>query len=219
MATDWADSRAKISQAVDVLSQDGSINVIANGRERQIDVSYVGGLGGDTGSRQGNVLTLVPEYRALWPYWYDINPKRQLVDLSTAATGVKFPILFPLYFGTAGYSASFSLTAGDVPSPWTCQIYGPFTRVQLSKLRTGETIDVQVGVNDRETLNISTYPGERRLQVDTAGGLKDVLSGITANSVFWTIGPGLTTCAIKITSTTPNRVAVFNWKNYYKGSN
>jgi hypothetical protein len=218
MAGSWIDSREKIGNAIDVLAQDGAINVIANGRERQLDVAYVGGLGNDTGSRSGTVLTLVPEYRAMWPYWYDVTAQVQPVDLQFAVAGAPMPMSFPVFFGATGLAMSFTLEGGDVASPWSCAIQGPLTRVELARLDTREVLDIAATVNAGERLLLSTYTGQRRVKIDTASGVKDVLSGPLDRSIYWQIGPGLTSCAIRITGTT-NRVATFNWYKYYRSSN
>jgi hypothetical protein len=44
---------------------------------RRLDVEYAGGAEGDTSARRGTAFTLVPEFKAASPYWYDATQQRR----------------------------------------------------------------------------------------------------------------------------------------------
>lgn len=214
----WEGARMAVGQALRAFWQGGVLEVTANGHVRRLDVVYAGGAEGDTSARRGTAFTLVPQFKAAAPYWYDATLQSQLVDLALAAAGLSFPLALPLFFGTAGLSSAFTLEGGDAPSPWAATIQGPLTRVVLARLDTGDTLDITTTVNAGELLLLSAAPGQRRPRIDTSAGVRDVLGGLSATSTWWPVGPGTTPCALTITGTT-GRQATFRWAPAYTASN
>jgi hypothetical protein len=213
----WEAARAAVGAALGAFWQGGVLEVIANGHARRLDVAYAGGAEGDTGARRGTAFTLVPEFKAAAPYWYDATQAVQVVDLALATTGVAFPLSFPVFFGTAGVSAAFTLQGGDAPSPWAATIQGPLTRVQLTRTDTGDTLDITTTVHAGELLLLSSAPGQRRPRIDTSAGIQDVPGGASATSTWWLVGPGATPCMLVVTGTS-GRQATIRWYPAYTAS-
>jgi hypothetical protein len=216
-AASWEASRDRLGTLVDLFMQGGTLEVAANGRTRRLDVLYAGGLDGDTGYRGPARFTVVPEFRALWPYWYDVAEQSQTVAMALAGAGVAFPITFPFFFEATGTARQFTLTGGAVAGPFAVEITGPLGRVQLARLDTNEVLDLTYPLGTGQTLRINTAVGERRALVDTGAGILVARGALSTDSVFWQLGPGATPCALVIDQA--NRQATFTWRNYYRSSN
>jgi hypothetical protein len=201
----WEDARAAVGAAVRAFGLGGVLEVTANGHARRLDVEYAGGAEGDTGARRGTAFTLVPEFKAASPYWYDATQQAQVVDLALTTDGIAFPLTFPIWFGTAGFSSAFTLMGGDAPSPWAAAIQGPLTRVQLTRADTLDTLDITATVNAGELLLLSS------------ARIKDVPGGVSATSTWWQVGPGATPCLLIVTGTS-GRQATFRWYPAYAAS-
>jgi hypothetical protein len=211
----WEDAQDKVAAAATLLAQDGYLKVIRGAVERRLDVRYAGGLEGDTGARRGpSVQTLVPEYRATQPYWYDPTEQTALVDTAASQLGVQLPMALPVLFLSPGENAVGSLQAGDVASPWTFEALGPFTRVQLVKLATGERLDLTKVIPYGSTLRLSTHPGTHQVTLDTGFGAEPLRGGLSLDSTYWQLDPGLNQVAVIFTGAT-NKSGLFRWHKRY----
>jgi hypothetical protein len=217
-ATGHDDALAQERIAVNALTQDGYLESVVNGVTRRLDVAYRGGLEGDTASRQGGANgwpVLIPEYVAGQPYWYDPAPQQSVIDLSLAPAGITWPVTFPIFFPEVGVADSRVLTAGDAGGPWTATVTGPFTRVELMRLNSSDTLDLTWPVLVGEVARFNTGLGQRRVTVETAAGAVNATSGLSTDSSFWQLDPGANTVAVRVTGGNGATQIVWEYSAYY----
>lgn len=213
----WDDALDKGRETVNHLAQSGYFESSANGATRRLDVHYRGGLEGDSASRAGYWMPAVVEYLAPSPYWYDPVEQGGTIDMSAVASGVGFPITFPLFFPVAGESTQFSVTAGDVAGPWRATIVGPLTGTKLMRLDTNEVLNISgLALGAGQTLHLNTAPGQHRVQYDDGFALRRVPGNLIApDSRFWQLKGGLNQLAVVVSGGATATVG-FYWHNRYQ---
>lgn len=98
------------------------------------------------------------------PYWLDdegIN-----IDIKSVKGGLKFPIKFPNKFALLSFYKEIE-NEGDVEAPVQIEYIGPALNPRISNETTGEFIQVNMEIGEKEKLVIDTREGKETVNLIT----------------------------------------------------
>ncbi len=154
-------------------------------------VMYQGGCEFNTAQRLGPAgLPLVVRFKALDPWWWKATQNTFSVGLDTEG-GITVPLEFPLVVEPEGLHATATLVGGGNIESWPdFEVRGPGTDPVMENTTTGERMEVQVDLQEGDTLLVSTRPLKRSITLATGGTTKNLLSKRKAGSKWPSIQPG-----------------------------
>ncbi len=116
------------------------------------------------------------------PYWLD--EEDTLADIKSVRGGFKFPLRLPTTFANVSFYKNV-VNKGDVEAPVEIEYIGPATNPRITNETTGEFIQVNMEISEREKLVINTAEGQETVNLITPNGIKDVYNNIDLNSTFF----------------------------------
>jgi hypothetical protein len=116
------------------------------------------------------------------PYWLDEN--EQTIDIKSVKGGLIFPIKFPNKFAQVSFYKDIN-NDGDVEMPIQVIYQGPATNPKILNETTGEYIQINMEIGEKETLIIDTTSGKETVNLITPNETKDVYNKINLNSTFF----------------------------------
>lgn len=149
------------------------------------------------------------------PYFLDeegIN-----IDIKSVRGGLKFPLVLPNHFALVTFYKEVE-NLGDVDAPIQIEYTGPATNPKITNETTGEYIQVNMEIGEKEKLVINTAEGRETVNLITPHETKDVYNNIDLNSTFFKLIVGKN--LIKYSSDVEgakDKVTIIDYTNKYVG--
>ncbi len=116
------------------------------------------------------------------PYWLD--EEDSLIDIKSVKGGLKFPLKLKNCFSKVNFYKEIE-NIGDVETPIKIEYIGPAKNPRITNETTGEFIQVNMEISDKEKLVINTAEGEETVNLISPVGIKDVFNEIDIESTFF----------------------------------
>lgn len=149
------------------------------------------------------------------PYWLD--EKGQDIDIKSVSGGLIFPLDLANKFATVSFYKEID-NIGDVEAPIQIEYIGPATNPKIENETTGEYIQVNMEIGEKEKLVIDTREGKETVNLITPHGIEDVYNKIDLNSTFFKLIVGKN--LIKYSSDVEgakDKVTIIDYTNKYVG--
>ena len=149
------------------------------------------------------------------PYWLD--EKGIDIDIKSVRGGLKFALELPTTFATVSFYKEID-NLGDVEAPVQIEYIGPASNPRVTNETTGEYIQVNMEIGEKEKLIIDTREGKETVNLITPHEIKDVYNEIDLNSTFFKLIVGKN--LIKYSSdaeTSKDSVKIVDYSNKYVG--
>lgn len=149
------------------------------------------------------------------PYWLDEEGKD--IEIKSVSGGMKFPLTLSNIFSRISFFKEIE-NEGDTEAPIEIEYIGPATNPRITNETTGEYIQVNMSIDEKEKLIINTAQGKETVNLVTPTQIKDVYNNIDLNSTFFQLIVGKN--LIKYSSddeTAKDRVTIRNYTNRYVG--
>lgn len=116
------------------------------------------------------------------PYWLDEEGRD--IDIKSVRGGLSFPIVLPNHFALVNFYKEID-NQGDVEAPIQIEYTGPASNPRVTNETTGEYIQVNMEIGEKEKLVINTAEGQETVNLITPHETKDVYNNIDLNSTFF----------------------------------
>ena len=149
------------------------------------------------------------------PYWLDEEGID--IDIKSVRGGLKFSLELPTTFATVSFYKEIE-NVGDVEAPVQIEYTGPASNPRVTNETTGEYIQVNMDIGEKEKLIIDTREGKETVNLITPHEIKDVYNKIDLNSTFFKLIVGKN--LIKYSSdaeTSKDSVKIVDYSNKYVG--
>jgi phage-related protein len=129
--------------------------------------------------------------------------------------GLQFPLSFPINFATTADNMVIN-NDGDTKTPLRIEFRGPATGCRITKIGTGEYVDVTYTLLTGEKLIIDTDPVQISVSfVDASGVVTSAFNKINPLSTFFQLTTGINT--ISFTTATGSPEVYLYWRIRYAG--
>lgn len=149
------------------------------------------------------------------PYWLD--EEGMDIDIKSVRGGLKFVLELPSTFATVSFYKEIE-NSGDVEAAVQIEYTGPASNPKIANETTGEYIQVNMDIGEKEKLIIDTREGKETVNLITPHEVKDVYNKIDLNSTFFKLIVGKN--LIKYSSdaeTSKDSVKIIDYSNKYVG--
>lgn len=149
------------------------------------------------------------------PYWLDEIGKD--IDIKSVSGGLKFPVeLATVFFNINFYKEINNI--GDAEVPVQIEYIGPAKNPKVTNKTTGEYIQVNMEIGEKEKLIIDTREGKETVNLITPNETKDVYNEIDLTSTFFKliVGKNLIEYSSDIEGA-KDKVTIKNYTNKYVG--
>lgn len=116
------------------------------------------------------------------PYWLD--EEGQDIDIKSVKGGLQFPLSLANTFSKVSFYKEIE-NHGDVESPVEIEYIGPATNPKITNETTGEYIQVNMEIGEKEKLVINTREGKETVNLITPNETLDMYNKIDLNSTFF----------------------------------
>lgn len=149
------------------------------------------------------------------PYWLD--EEGQDIDIKSVRGGLKFPLILPNQFALVSFYKEIN-NEGDIEAPVQIEYVGPALNPRITNDTTGEYIQVNMEIGEKETLIIDTREGKETVNLITPHETIDVYNKIDLNSTFFKliVGKNLIKYSSDIEGA-KDRVTIKDYTNKYVG--
>jgi len=149
------------------------------------------------------------------PYWLDKEGKD--IDIKSVNGGLSFPLLLPNSFSLISFYKEID-NIGDVEVPVQIEYIGPALNPRITNETTGEYIQVNMEIDEKEKLVIDTKEGKETVNLITPHEVKDVYNNIDLNSTFFKliVGKNLIKYSSDIEGA-KDKVTINDYTNKYVG--
>lgn len=149
------------------------------------------------------------------PYWLD--EEGQNIDIKSVSGGLKFPLTLANTFSRVTFYKEID-NVGDVESPIQIEYTGPAKNPKITNKTTGEYIQVNMDIGEKEKLVIDTREGKETVNLITPNEIKDVYNEIDLSSTFFKliVGKNLIEYSSDIEGA-KDRVTIKDYTNKYVG--
>ena len=149
------------------------------------------------------------------PYFLDAEGIN--IDIKSVKGGLKFPLTLSNHFALVSFYKEID-NKGDVEAPIQIEYTGPALNPRITNETTGEYIQLNMELGEKEKLVINTAEGKETVNLITPHDVKDVYNNIDLNSTFFKliIGKNL----IKYSSDaelSKDSVRIIDYTNKYVG--
>ena len=154
------------------------------------------------------------QFVASQPRRYTAVQSTASTGLPTAGTGLVYPLVYPLDYGSGGTPGAVqALNAGDTATPCVLTVRGPATMPSVANQTLNKTLEFSI-----------TLAGSDVLTVDTAAGT--VLLNGTANRLYtltakstpvedWLLAPSINDVAFRATAYDAAALLTVTWRSAY----
>lgn len=149
------------------------------------------------------------------PYWLDEDGID--IDIKSVRGGLTFPLSLANHFSLVSFYKEIE-NMGDVEAPIQIEYVGPATNPKITNETTGEYIQVNMEIGEKEKLVIDTREGKETVNLITPHEIKDVYNNIDLNSTFFKLIVGKN--LIKYSSDVEgakDKVTIKDYTNKYVG--
>lgn len=148
---------------------------------------------------------------------YFLDEKGTDIDIKSVSGGLSFTLVLPSHFALVSFYKEIE-NKGDIEAPIQIEYTGPALNPRVTNETTGEYIQVNMEIAEKEKLVINTAEGKETVNLITPNGTKDVYNNIDLKSTFFKliIGKNL----IKYSSdaeTSKDSVRIIDYTNKYVG--
>ncbi len=149
------------------------------------------------------------------PYWLD--EKGQDIDIKSVSGGLKFSLILPNKFSTVSFYKEID-NKGDVEAQIQIEYIGPAKNPKVTNETTGEYIQVNMEIGEKEKLVIDAREGKETVNLITPHEVKDVYNKIDLNSTFFKliVGKNLIKYSSDIEGA-KDKVTIKDYTNKYVG--
>lgn len=150
------------------------------------------------------------------PYWLD--EKGVDIDIKSVRGGLKFPLKLPNKFATVSFYKEID-NKGDVEAPVQIEYVGPAKNPRVTNETTGEFIQVNMEIGEKEKLVIDTREGKETVNLITPHEVRDVYNNIdlkSSMSLKLIVGKNLIRYSSDIEGA-KDRVTIKDYTNKYVG--
>lgn len=149
------------------------------------------------------------------PYWLD--EEGEDIDIKSVRGGLKFPLILPNQFALVSFYKEIN-NEGDIEAPVQIEYVGPALNPRITNDTTGEYIQVNMEIGEKETLIIDTREGKETVNLITPHETIDVYNKIDLNSTFFKliVGKNLIKYSSDIEGA-KDRVTIKDYTNKYVG--
>lgn len=116
------------------------------------------------------------------PYWLDENDTFE--NIKSIRGGLKFKLSLPNKFATTTFYKNIN-NIGDIETPVQIEYEGPALNPRITNETTGEYIQINMEIAEKEKLIINTAEGQETVNLVTPHEIKDVYNNIDLNSTFF----------------------------------
>lgn len=116
------------------------------------------------------------------PYWLDEN--EQTIDIKSVKGGLQFPLSLSTMFAQVSFYKEVD-NIGDVEMPVQIVYEGPASNPKILNETTGEYIQINMDIGEKEKIVIDTAEGKETVNLITPNEIKDVYNKINLNSTFF----------------------------------
>lgn len=150
------------------------------------------------------------------PYWLD--EKGVDIDIKSVTGGLKFPLSLATTFATVSFYKEIE-NEGDTDAPVQIEYVGPALNPRITNETTGEYIQVNMEIGEKEKLVIDTREGRETVNLITPHKIKDVYNNIDLNSTFFKliVGKNLIKYSSDIEGA-KDKVTIKDYTNKYAGA-
>lgn len=150
------------------------------------------------------------------PYWLD--EKGQDIEIKSVNSGLKFPLKLSTSFAKVSFFKEID-NKGDTEAPIQIEYIGPALNPRITNETTGEYIQVNMQIDEKEKLVIDTREGKETVNLITPNEIKDVYNNIDLNSTFFKliIGKNLIKYSSDIEGA-KDKVTIIDYTNKYIGA-
>lgn len=140
------------------------------------------------------------------------------IDIKSVTGGLKFPITLATTFATVTFYKEIE-NKGDADAPVQIEYIGPALNPRITNETTGEYIQVNMEIGEKEKLVIDTREGKETVNLMTPHGTKDVYNNIDLNSTFFKliVGKNLIKYSSDIEGS-KDKVTIKDYTNKYTGA-
>lgn len=165
--------------------------------------------------RKNNHDTATISFYCEDPYWLDEAGKD--IDIKSVKGGLKFPLSLSTTFSDVSFYKEID-NIGDVEAAIKIEYTGPATNPKITNETTGEYIQVNMDIGEKEKLVIDTREGKETVNLITPNEIKDVYNKIDLNSTFFKliIGKNLIKYSSNIEGA-KDKVTIKDYTNKYVG--
>lgn len=149
------------------------------------------------------------------PYWLDAEGKD--IDIKSVKGGLTFPLTLPNCFSSVSFYKEVE-NIGDEEVAVQIEYTGPAKNPRITNETTGEYIQVNMEIGEKEKLVINTAEGKETVNLITPHETIDVYNNIDLNSTFFKLIVGKN--LIKYSSdaeTSKDSVKIKDYSNKYVG--
>lgn len=149
------------------------------------------------------------------PYWLDEKGKN--IDIKSILGGLSFPLTLATTFSNISFYKEIE-NEGDVEAPVQIEYVGPASNPRVTNETTGEYIQVNMQIDEKEKLLIDTREGKETVNLITPNEVKDVYNSIDLNSTFFKliVGKNLIKYSSDIEGA-KDKVTIKDYTNKYVG--
>ena len=149
------------------------------------------------------------------PYWLDEKGKN--IDIKSILGGLSFPLTLATTFSNISFYKEIE-NEGDVEAPVQIEYVGPASNPRVTNETTGEYIQVNMQIDEKEKLLIDTREGKETVNLITPNEGKDVYNNIDLNSTFFKliVGKNLIKYSSDIEGA-KDKVTIKDYTNKYVG--
>ena len=165
--------------------------------------------------RKNNHDTATISFYCQDPYWLD--EKGQDIDIKSVSGGLEFPLKLATTFSNVSFYKEID-NIGDVEAPVQIEYVGPAKNPKITNKTTGEYIQVNMEIGEKEKLVIDTREGKETVNLITPNETKDVYNEIDLTSTFFKliIGKNLIEYSSDIEGA-KDKVTIKDYTNKYVG--
>lgn len=149
------------------------------------------------------------------PYW--IDEKGIDIDIKSVKGGLTFPLVLPNHFALVSFYKEVE-NKGDVEAPVQIEYVGPASNPKITNETTGEYIQVNMEIGEKEKLVINTKEGNETVNLIKPNEIVDVYNKIDLNSTFFKliVGKNLIKYSSDIEGA-KDKVTIKDYTNKYVG--
>ncbi len=165
--------------------------------------------------RKNNHDTATISFYCQDPYWLDEEGKN--IDIKSVSGGLYFPLSLATTFSNVSFYKEID-NIGDVEVPIQIEYEGPASNPRVTNETTGEYIQVNMDIGEKEKLVIDTREGKETVNLITPNETKDVYNEIDLNSTFFRliVGKNLIKYSSDIEGA-KDKVSIKDYTNKYVG--
>lgn len=148
---------------------------------------------------------------------YFLDEKGTDIDIKSVSGGLSFTLVLPSHFALVSFYKEIE-NKGDIEAPIQIEYTGPALNPRVTNETTGEYIQVNMEIAEKEKLVINTAEGQETVNLITPHEIKDVYNNIDLNSTFFKLIVGKN--LIKYSSdaeTSKDSVRIIDYSNKYVG--